>query len=552
MRSILFTVTLAFWGSTTLANDQALLLGVERYANLDRVRGATDVAVAQDALKAVGFDVQSQTNGAGADITRKLTEFVSGVRDAKRLVVGMSGAFVTDGDRSWLLPVDVSDPILFNLAGAVSIESVLRVLAARPGQAVLVIGRETTADDAYGPYVRDGLGDLDIPNGVTVVTANTGAAADLLVSMAKPGADVMALVRASGRLSAQGFVPQSLVLVPNDVTPIVLPKTPEPTENERAAETTLWGGAQALDTADAYRNYLTRYPDGVYVAQAEALILEITTEPDRAERLAEDALAMSRDDRRDIQRDLTILSFDPRGIDGIFGPGTRAAVTNWQQQNGFTQSGYLTREQITRLDAQAARRAAELEAEAERARAEKERLDRAFWVETGAQGDEPGLRAYLERFPDGAFAGEATEQLGEIESAKRQAAVAEDKAAWDQAADTNTVGGYQTYLQVFPTGAFAAEAGARIAAINAPEPSDDAAIAAETALGLDGITLRLIEARLAQLGLEPGAVDGGLDVDSRRAIRNFQQDRKLNITGFIDEETIVRLLADGFQGLGRN
>lgn len=342
------------------------------------------------------------------------------------------------------------------------------------------------------------------------------------------------------------------MLVPNDVTPIVLPKTPEPTENERAAETTLWGGAQALDTADAYRNYLTRYPDGVYVAQAEALILEITTEPDRAERLAEDALAMSRDDRRDIQRDLTILSFDPCGIDGIFGPGTRAAVTNWQQQNGFTQSSYLTREQINRLDAQAARRAAELEAEAERARAEKERLDRAFWVETGAQGDEPGLRAYLERFPDGAFAGQATEQLGEIEFAKRQAAVAEDKAAWDQAADTNTAGGYQTYLQVFPTGAFAAEAGARIAAINAPEPSDDAAIAAETALGLDGITLRLIEARLAQLGLEPGAVDGGLDVDSRRAIRNFQQDRKLNITGFIDEETIVRLLADGFQGLGRN
>jgi hypothetical protein len=175
------------------------LLGVERYANLDRVRGATDVADAQDALKAVGFDVQAQTNGAGADMTRKLTEFVSGIRDAERLVVGMSGAFVTDGDRSWLLPVDVSDPILFNLAGAVSIESVLRVLAATPGQVVLVIGRDTTADDAYGPYVRDGLGDLDIPNGVTVVTANTGAAADLLVSMAKPGADVMALVRASGR-----------------------------------------------------------------------------------------------------------------------------------------------------------------------------------------------------------------------------------------------------------------------------------------------------------------------------------------------------------------
>ncbi|MEO9865427.1 peptidoglycan-binding domain-containing protein, partial [Yoonia sp.] len=91
-----------------------------------------------------------------------------------------------------------------------------------------------------------------------------------------------------------------------------------------------------------------------------------------------------------------------------------------------------------------------------------------------------------------------------------------------------------------------------IAALNAPEPSDDAAIAAENALGLDGITLRLIEARLAQLGLEPGSVDGGLDEDTRRAIRNFQEDRDLDITGFINEQTIVRLLADGFQALGQN
>lgn len=547
MRRILLTTTLVLWGSTTLANDQALLLGVERYANLDRVNSAADITDAEDALKAVGFDVQVQANGAGSDMTRRLTGFVSGFQNAERLVVGLSGAFVTDGDRTWLLPVDVQDPILFNLAGAVSLESVLRVLAATPGQAVLVLGRDTGANDTYGPFMRAGLGDLNIPNGVTVVTGTARAAANLMEDMAVPGADLMALVRDSSRLNARGFVPQSLVLVADDVERIVLPDFPEPTEDERAAESTLWEGAQALDTADAYRNYLTRYPDGIYVDQAEALILEITTQPDRADRLAEDALSLSRDERRDIQRDLTILDFDPRGIDGIFGPGSRSAVTNWQQQNGFSQTSYLTREQITQLDAQAARRAAELEAEAERARAEKEQLDRAFWAETGAQGDEPGLRAYLERFPDGSFSTQATEQLGVIEEAKGQAAAAEDKAAWEQAVETNTVRAYRTYLRVFPAGAFAAEATARIDAINRPEPSDDEAIAAENALGLDGITLRLIEARLAQLGLEPGNVDGGLDGNTRRAIRNFQGDRDLPVTGFIDEQTIVRLLADGFQ-----
>ncbi|MCK0120491.1 peptidoglycan-binding protein [Loktanella sp. F6476L] len=552
MRRIILTTAIALWGSTTLADDQALLLGVDRYATLDRVSGAADVADAADALQAVGFNVQTQVNGVGRDMTRRSTGFVSGIDGADRLVVGMSGAFVTDGDRSWLLPVDASDPVLFNLAGAVSVESVLHVLAATPGQAVLVLGADQSANDRYGPYMRDGIGALRVPNGVTVVTGTTGAASDLLQEMAEPGADVMALVRGNNRLSVQGYTPASLVLVAADVTPVAVPDAPEPTDDERAAETALWEGAQALDTADAYRNYLTRYPDGTYVEQANTLILEINTEPNRAARLAEEALSLSRDARRDIQRDLTILNFDPRGIDGIFGPGSRSAVTNWQQQNGFSQTSYLTTEQINQLDAQAARRAAELEAEAERARAEKERLDRAFWAETGAQGDEPGLRAYLERFPDGSFAAQATEQLGEIEAAKRQAAAAEDKAAWDTATETNTQAAYQTYLQLFPAGSFVAEAEARIAALNAPEPSDDAAIAAENALGLDGITLRLIEARLAQLGLEPGSVDGGLDEDTRRAIRNFQDDRDLDITGFINEQTIVRLLADGFQALGQN
>ncbi|MBB5721077.1 peptidoglycan hydrolase-like protein with peptidoglycan-binding domain [Loktanella ponticola] len=552
MRRVLLSTAIALWGSTILADDQALLLGVERYANLDRVNGAADLADAESGLKAVGFDVKTQINGAGADMSRRLTAFVGDLGGAERVIVGMSGAFVTDGGRTWLLPVDATDPILFGLVGAVSLESVMRTMAATPGQSLLVLGADRSANDRYGPYMRDGIGTLDIPNGLTVITATADGAAELLQDLAEPGADVMALVRANSRLSAQGFVPDSLVLVPEDVTPVVAPAVPEPTENERAAETALWEGAQALDTADAYRNYLRRYPNGIYVEQADALILEITTQPNRAERLAEDALDLSRDARRDIQRDLALLNFDPRGIDGIFGPGSRAAVTNWQQENGFSQTSYLTLEQINQLDAQAARRAAELEAEAERARAEKEQLDRAFWAETGAQGDEPGLRAYLARFPDGSFASQATEQLSVIEEGKRQAAAAEDKTAWDNATEANTEASYRTYLQVFPAGAFVAEAEARIAALNAPAPANDAAIAAEDALGLDGITLRLIEARLSQLGLEPGKVDGGLDEDSRRAIRNFQEDRDLSVTGYIDEQTIVRLLADGFQALGRN
>ena len=63
---------------------------------------------------------------------------------------------------------------------------------------------------------------------------------------------------------------------------------------------------------------------------------------------------------------MTLLDYNTRGIDGIFGRGTRAAISSWQTANSTDVTGFLNTDQITRLDAQAERRAAELEAEAER------------------------------------------------------------------------------------------------------------------------------------------------------------------------------------------
>jgi peptidoglycan hydrolase-like protein with peptidoglycan-binding domain len=39
-------------------------------------------------------------------------------------------------------------------------------------------------------------------------------------------------------------------------------------------------------------------------------------------------------------------------------------------------------------------------------------------------------------------------------------------------------------------------------------------------------------------------VDGTFDGDTRRALRAYQRDRGLGATGFLDEGTLVRLLAD--------
>ncbi|MCB2122670.1 MAG: peptidoglycan-binding protein, partial [Rhodobacteraceae bacterium] len=132
---------------------------------------------------------------------------------------------------------------------------------------------------------------------------------------------------------------------------------------------------------------------------ARAAIEAIRAQPLLQAQKAEEALALSRDRRREVQRNLSLLEFDPRGIDGLFGPGSRRAIAAWQKANRIEATGYLDADQLTRLQAQADRRAAELEAEARARQAELDRQDRLYWEQTGAAGDEAGLRAYLKRYP---------------------------------------------------------------------------------------------------------------------------------------------------------
>ena len=57
-------------------------------------------------------------------------------------------------------------------------------------------------------------------------------------------------------------------------------------------------------------------------------------------------------DRTEVQSRLSALGYDPNGIDGRFGPGTRRAISAWQGDNGLTATGYLNRDQLARLRSQ--------------------------------------------------------------------------------------------------------------------------------------------------------------------------------------------------------
>lgn len=60
-----------------------------------------------------------------------------------------------------------------------------------------------------------------------------------------------------------------------------------------------------------------------------------------ATELTEEALGLERGQRIEVQRRLALAGFDPRGVDGSFGPNTRSAIADFEAAWGFPATGYL-------------------------------------------------------------------------------------------------------------------------------------------------------------------------------------------------------------------
>jgi peptidoglycan hydrolase-like protein with peptidoglycan-binding domain len=557
MRFGVLAVLLLATGGVAQAADRALVLSNSDYAEAPDLAAAVASLQAAPVLRSEGFSVLSGTNLDAAGLRGRMSDMLGQLAPGDRLVILLAGHFATSGAETWFLGTTVSRPDLVTVdAAGVSLSTVLRLAAEVPGGAVVLLATETHRLD-LGRGLAVGIGPLNVPQGVTVVQGDTIRVADFAArQVTRRGVSLPEMMTAAADLSAQGFLAplpfrNDAVATPPPVTPPA--PRPDQTDAERAEEDRIWTDAQRLNTQAAYQGYLARYPAGRHAAAARAEVARIAADPAVLARSAEDALGLSRDQRRAIQRQLSIMGFDPRGIDGLFGPGSRAAITAWQRTNGETPNGFLTRDQILRLTAQADRRAAELEAEAAARRAEQERQDRIYWDQTGAAGDEAGLRAYLRRHPDGLFAELAQARLDAIEGERRAQAAAQDRAAWDRARAADSPAAYREYLAAFPQGAFVADARARIEALENPGLSDSdraRAEAAEGALRLNGLARNLIEQRLDGLGMGPGDVDGVFDDRTRRAIRRFQASRGLPETGYLDQTVMVALLAGGVLRLG--
>lgn len=129
-------------------------------------------------------------------------------------------------------------------------------------------------------------------------------------------------------------------------------------------------------------------------------------------------IGLDRSARRLIQRALNALGHESGVEDGLFGPATRGAIGRWQAATQLPETGYLSEEQ-SRLLVAAGRSAAPPEPEDEpapevamtTAPSQDQRDDELFetevqlWQRARDSLDLDALESYLDRYPEGEYAG---------------------------------------------------------------------------------------------------------------------------------------------------
>ena len=284
-------------------------------------------------------------------------------------------------------------------------------------------------------------------------------------------------------------------------------------------------------------------------------------------------LGLTRNDRRDIQRALQDLGYNSGYADGNFGTRTRAAISDWQEDNSFWPTGYVSRSMLRRMNEQ-------LDDRNPGNNDWQHQADLDYWRQTGASaGNIEGMRRYLQRYPNGHYANYARNSLNAYDEEQRladrdswreakqldtirayrsylrqypngryandarrridklmnQANPPEDHQAWQRARQKDTIAIYERFLRDYPNSSFAREARARLKELRRPALPTVAEMRAEEERLLPNAysTQRFMQG-LRQLGYNPGPNRDGITEKTREVIRTIQRKSGRRVTGYVD------------------
>lgn len=512
-KALVLPVLLALSGGAFADERQAILIANRAYERLSDVAEASAALGLSQDLRRAGFEVSAFSNLDTRGMRRVLGTIGEVLEKGEDILVLVSGQISTGDGGNWLLATDADTPSdLMPGDAALSLDALAAALGNSGANSVMMIGKP----------LADGF---DAPQGVTVFNGPTASLVALIRNgLLVEGRSLADIADNAGRgVTASGYLPDTRAFLMAEGQGGALPEG----ITEADIEAFLFAKAKGANTEAALLGFLERFPNGINAAEARNMLAQLAKSPTDLAQEAETALSLSRNQRRDIQSNLTMLGFDTNGVDGILGRGSRNAIRRWQVANDLAGTGYLTGDQI-----------ASIEAQAFAARQAQEREDAAFWRTTGRGGTAAGYHAYLDRYPQGLFSDLARQELARLQAESE----AQD---WANARTANTPEAYEAFLTDYPEGVYAEEACARLAALLPAGPTEAeiaAAKAQETKAMANPIFRLLAEQRLGALGYGPGLVDGSFDETTRQAIMSYQKANDLLATGYLDVASLNRLL----------
>ncbi len=275
--------------------------------------------------------------------------------------------------------------------------------------------------------------------------------------------------------------------------------------------------AQNANTVAGYRNYLKKYPKGIYKVNAERALAKLGAPVDGsadAAAAAEVRLRITTAQRVAVQRELTRLGYSTGGTDGVWGRNTRTAIATWQRDRKEKVTGYVTEAQLKVLargivvtplpdDVDPGSLApAEIEAALRLTRTQRTAIQKQLT----ALGYDAGVA-------DGLW------------GSKTRVAI----KTW-QRANKKTQTGYVTASQV----RLIADQAGKVAP---PPPTNEAALE-EQLLDLSVEERADLQSRLRTLGYETGRTDGTFTATTRRAIGAWQADEGERVTGYLSADQV--------------